>query len=80
MKAINPEWPFAGRQLTNARNCDLILAAQKGGGGKAFILWSRLIPTGAGDAKLLVEVFLGLCSGVQQDLPRGVDRGLKLRL
>jgi hypothetical protein len=38
-----------------------------------------LCATGAGDAKLLVEGFLGLCSGVHQDLPRGVDRGLNLR-
>jgi hypothetical protein len=39
-----------------------------------------LYATGAGDAKLLVEGFFRLCSGVQQELARGVDRGLKLRL
>jgi hypothetical protein len=54
----------------------------KRGCGKAFVLCSvaGLCATGAGGAKLLVEGFLGLCSGVQQDLPRGDDRGLKLRL
>jgi hypothetical protein len=53
-------------------------SGSKGGGGKALILWSRFTPTGAGGAELLVEVFLGLCSGVHQALPWDVDRGLKL--
>jgi hypothetical protein len=39
-----------------------------------------LYATGEGDTELLVEVFLGHCCGVQQALPGGVDRGLKLRL
>jgi hypothetical protein len=32
-------------------------SGSKKGCGKAFILWSRFIPTGAGDAKLLAEFF-----------------------
>jgi hypothetical protein len=34
-----------------------------------------LYATGAGDAKLLVEFFLGLCSGVQQELARVLIEG-----
>jgi hypothetical protein len=56
-------------------------SGSKGGGGKAFMCSvAGLYATGAGDAELLVDVFLGLCSGVQQELARGDDRGLKLRL
>jgi hypothetical protein len=40
-------------------------------GGRAFT------PTGAGDAKLLAEVFYGSGSGIQQELPRGDDPSAK---